>query len=126
MDPNEALKNLREELSYFEGGAFAEQFQALDEWLAKGGALPEAWQKMRTELAPERARVGIKPAIDELLAGLRTLNALDSLRQIHELVSGNEYSSDLLDAISAVLTRAGYEVLEPEDPEHEKEADDDR
>lgn len=63
MDPNEALKNLREaardNLAHAEefkdrpGELLvmiyeaAESFQALDEWLSKGGFLPADWQRDR-------------------------------------------------------------------------------
>jgi hypothetical protein len=55
MDPNEALKQLREKAAYALDGNWAvgdmnavaidlaEQFQALDEWLRSGGFLPGAW-----------------------------------------------------------------------------------
>lgn len=51
MDPNKTLKDLREIVSlYNEGDAdhweierAVELVEALDEWLSKGGFLPEAW-----------------------------------------------------------------------------------
>lgn len=46
MDPNETLKNLRKYASDT-GGEFGEQFEALDEWLSKGGFLPADWQTGR-------------------------------------------------------------------------------
>lgn len=45
MDPNEALKRLRKYASDT-GGEFAETFEALDEWLSKGGFLPAAWRQV--------------------------------------------------------------------------------
>lgn len=48
FDPNEALRELRHlieingEEDYSE--EIAEKFQALDEWLSKGGFLPEDWR----------------------------------------------------------------------------------
>lgn len=58
MDPNETLKNLRELVAEIIssknnecincnviniGEEFAEQFQALDEWLSEGSSLPDDW-----------------------------------------------------------------------------------
>lgn len=53
MDPNAALAALREQAAALTADgdyadaqdveAFVEQFQALDEWLSKGGFLPSAW-----------------------------------------------------------------------------------
>lgn len=50
MDPNEALRVLRamvEAVMTGDGCAsvdeLAEQFDALDEWIARGGFLPAAW-----------------------------------------------------------------------------------
>lgn len=67
MDPNEALKNAREALIAFHAeedstlieeaaGRLADAFEALDEWLMKGGFMPEAWERAHEE----RARV-IRP-----------------------------------------------------------------
>jgi len=56
VDPNQALENIRSasrkadyalhdlsrELAYKE---MAEHFEALDEWLSKGGFLPDAWRQ---------------------------------------------------------------------------------
>lgn len=53
MDPNEALRQLRELVHtclYSEDEApdiatdLAQQFEALDEWLSKGGFPPDAWR----------------------------------------------------------------------------------
>ena len=56
MDPDEALKRLREltqnvlrlaelgEDNAELGVELAEQVEALDEWISKGGFLPKAWQ----------------------------------------------------------------------------------
>jgi hypothetical protein len=46
MDPNIALEELRE---LFAGKATAEAaaFQDLDEWLSKGGFLPDDWNVLR-------------------------------------------------------------------------------
>lgn len=51
MDPDEALKRLREMASMAEFGdmlfpaeEFARQFTALDDWLSKGGFPPEDWK----------------------------------------------------------------------------------
>lgn len=52
MDPNETLVELREAISLYDGGPdhdyeaagrFMNAFEALDEWLSKGGFLPDAW-----------------------------------------------------------------------------------
>lgn len=55
MDPNAALERLRElAKAAFEGDGppdaqhaieFAEQFQALDEWIVKSGFLPSDWRR---------------------------------------------------------------------------------
>jgi hypothetical protein len=52
MDPNETLRELRELAPYADGYGSpegwlergGEVFKALDDWLARGGFLPEAWQ----------------------------------------------------------------------------------
>lgn len=61
MDPNQALKELRrvtyellaEDLTHAEWLAhaqlLAERFNALDEWLTKGGFFPDIWAKGRQE-----------------------------------------------------------------------------
>lgn len=63
MDPNKVLKKARakaerilnDDSNTAEAQAFAEHFQALDEWLSNGGFLPEDWRALR--LAPaERCR----------------------------------------------------------------------
>lgn len=64
MDPNETLKMIRE-LAEFAANpnrsALAskaslweavELFKELDEWLSKGGFLPDAWNRDRTERKP--------------------------------------------------------------------------
>lgn len=52
MDPNEVLKTLRElSTEALNSGdsslAFAalERFENLDEWISRGGFLPDSWQK---------------------------------------------------------------------------------
>jgi len=50
MDPNETLRRIRAELDQAEWTSetiehVAEHFQALDEWLSKGGSLPESWDQ---------------------------------------------------------------------------------
>lgn len=54
MDPNEALRRLRrlcEALSDRDdydnevAGELAGQFEALDQWISKGGFLPDDWQR---------------------------------------------------------------------------------
>lgn len=50
MDPDEALKNLLEDLKEAEEGItkperFYEQFEALHGWIAKGGFLPRLWRR---------------------------------------------------------------------------------
>lgn len=58
MDPNDALEQLRDELrrvNYDRGwdgdlyvagrDAWAEPFEALDNWLSRGGFLPDAWKR---------------------------------------------------------------------------------
>lgn len=61
MDPNEALRQLRDALrrlryadshtdeqNTVDYEVVAEYAQALDEWLSKGGFLPERWARNRT------------------------------------------------------------------------------
>lgn len=50
MDPNEALRQIRESASRYldsgrhvDAGTLAEHVEALDEWLSRGGFLPDAW-----------------------------------------------------------------------------------
>lgn len=43
MDPNETLRLLREALLDEDAEMTAECAQTLDEWLSKGGFLPDAW-----------------------------------------------------------------------------------
>lgn len=93
MDPNAVLAKIRaavEEsftVSDCSVDDIAEAFQALDEWLSKGGFLPAAW---------------------------RHAHPMDWLDEIHALLSGNPWNADTLDGVAGVLNRAGYEVLEPE------------
>jgi hypothetical protein len=58
MDPNANLEELRRKLNVLRGPlstkdrnrlleAFTEEFEALDEWITKGGFLPEAWRHLR-------------------------------------------------------------------------------
>lgn len=59
MDPNEALKNSREAARLIldspgsavddavQGQTLAEAFDALDQWLSKGGFLPDDWKTRR-------------------------------------------------------------------------------
>jgi hypothetical protein len=51
MDPNEALRLLRKYASDTPG-ALGEQFEALDEWLSKGGFLPTAWSWSSVPIGP--------------------------------------------------------------------------
>lgn len=59
MDPNEALRRLREALAQWHlrgdmagaldaAATIADQAHALDEWLSKGGFLPRAWEASTT------------------------------------------------------------------------------
>lgn len=43
MDPNDALKNLKQALADGDLEAAKDYFEALDEWLSKGGFFPAAW-----------------------------------------------------------------------------------
>jgi hypothetical protein len=47
MDPNAALRELREAIHQDDTHTAAERFEALDEWLSRGGYLPERWQAER-------------------------------------------------------------------------------
>lgn len=61
MDPNQALKNARKALARFRADETTEQddnacelvdaFEALDEWLTKGGFMPDAWYQRRGAIA---------------------------------------------------------------------------
>jgi hypothetical protein len=62
MDPNEALRRIRElvtpgaERTDPDGAELSELVQGLDEWLSRGGFLPQAWAKGRMHLGtPEPA-----------------------------------------------------------------------
>ena len=52
MDPDEALRKMRQALKWYEEGledddceeSLVVAARALDEWLSKGGFLPEAWK----------------------------------------------------------------------------------
>ena len=55
MDPNECLRIIRAEINNWSGGAcigefdadrLAEHVEALDEWMAKGGAAPLQWDSV--------------------------------------------------------------------------------
>lgn len=75
MDPDEALKNLLEQLEEAEGGIekperFYEQFEALHGWIAKGGFLPKAWQP--------------KPTDDEYQAALKVVRSRGEVILIRE------------------------------------------
>jgi len=77
MDPNETLKRLRELLggesscsAKADGGLrcddwsdVQELFQALDQWLSKGGFLPKAWLRLNPP-APHPASRPILPYVD--------------------------------------------------------------
>lgn len=67
MDPNEALKRCRESAKKMLsdddidspryvaiGAGLAEHFDALDQWLVRGGFLPKDWEKVRTPSKPAR------------------------------------------------------------------------
>lgn len=62
MDPNEALRKLRELVMHVQGGVapeelveqFETQFEALDNWLTRGGFPPEAWSGPAEIVALER------------------------------------------------------------------------
>lgn len=56
MDPNAALEKIRDllhtstayserGLNWWESAELIEQVESLDEWLSRGGFLPEAWQR---------------------------------------------------------------------------------
>ena len=52
MDPDETLRRLRELVranNYDDYENILEHFDALDEWLSKGGFLPRAWRDEDTE-----------------------------------------------------------------------------
>jgi hypothetical protein len=70
MDPNTALSRLRflteSILSQVEDGVadwdnmqeMAQQFEALDEWMSKGGFLPTDWHPIRTSRQEEAEHFG--------------------------------------------------------------------
>lgn len=57
MDPNEALKKIREllkirRLSREESAELQELVEGLDEWITKGGFLPSSWSVPRSSKEP--------------------------------------------------------------------------
>lgn len=78
MDPNEALKRLRhwagDVLDMNQDGASvpeieaAEQFRALDEWLAGGGFLPDDWKPLDPNRPADHEQT-VKEAVERYLAG---------------------------------------------------------
>lgn len=73
---------------------FAELVPALDEWIEKGGALPESW--------------GLQPVSTERLNILRTAESVCS--QIHELLwlRTERLNLDVLSEIKAVMQSNGF------------------
>lgn len=61
MDPNEALAQLRNAFADSDYLTAEELFNALDEWLTKGGFLPDPWRVA----AQDAARVAAKHALTE-------------------------------------------------------------
>ena len=74
----------------------AETFVGLDEWIQRGGFLPVAWN---SSAVAERNSV-------QSQAG-------SSIRAIHGLMDGVEWSPATLDAIAEVLRTAGFTIREP-------------
>lgn len=73
MDPNTALSEIRSKIlhlsdrhSTIDPVEIAYQFEALDEWLSKGGFLPDAW---RQPLVPA---FGVNPLVDQMLHAVFT------------------------------------------------------
>jgi hypothetical protein len=121
MDPNEALENLRSWSAedgdgqvWLERGP--EQFQALDEWLVKGGFLPKGWEGPLTMTAAgnwtdnERAVRRLATVFDR---------ATRDDEELDRLITGIEraYGSVLRDRLIRLLAR---EVIEEANRERAK------
>jgi hypothetical protein len=90
----------------------AENTQALNDWLSKGGFLPDAW---RTPLVPE---FGVNPNIDQMLfdvfvtaleGGINGWAACESYRN-----SKDDRFTDNLDGFHADIIDADYDKGDPE------------
>jgi hypothetical protein len=55
MDPNATLTALRNALADGDAESAAEYFEALDEWLEKGGFLPTVWEGTSRWNEPNRS-----------------------------------------------------------------------
>lgn len=115
MDPNAALKDLRDAVTGFylsadsnddggpiDGGEIAEKFEALDEWLSKGGFAPAAWGGPTGTVDPARE----VPA-DEIKA-LVTIEATERLinraRQALIVDESVEWAGILLEQAAEITT----------------------
>ena len=75
MDPNEALNRIREELELSDNDVLVEVFNALDNWLTRGGFLPTEWERKKPSITfttpvvvdecHELMQGGIWPAVKE-------------------------------------------------------------
>jgi hypothetical protein len=76
MDPNKALRQLRNAVDYYRRGyggklgaenreellaGLVDEFEALDGWLTRGGFLPEAWRRGEQILAKYGPVVTVEP-----------------------------------------------------------------
>lgn len=85
MDPNEVLRLLRELTETADADEYAanqlyvevaEKFRALDEWMSKGGFLPDAWLPVRSTSLGEQyvtsdQAQAIQDDIEQHFGGLR-------------------------------------------------------
>jgi hypothetical protein len=85
MDPNETLRQLREKMQgNFIESETRELFEALDEWLAKGGFLPKEWNREVPMIV-----VGQFPAT-ELMHALRSAEKGGGIRKMRVKVEGEQ------------------------------------
>jgi|GEM_PF-1298127 len=123
MDPNEALRQIREAVSTWRAGAeygwrseedsdrcalrLVKHAEALDEWLSRGGFLPAAWQAGRPEsaqVAAARRALDRRSSVDarlsdaQMLAGMResadTIQAAAEREYLAERELPRRFSSD--------------------------------
>lgn len=99
MDPDETLENARSaakdlrEVGDSRAYATAAErlgvaFDALDEWLTKGGFHPRPWAMADGDA--------------------------DAMNAIQAILSGNEWSADTAPAIAEIVTRSGRPIEDPE------------
>ena len=88
MDPNETLSRIRGAVQEHQSGLLlssdgvdnlVELVAALDEWMMKGGFLPEDWQKAHdADIAALRQAIG-RPAYEQAVCQCTGVNAAPSI-----------------------------------------------